>query len=163
MKPLVFLDFDGVCNSAEFRARFGFVEPLEPECLFDLLSLLNQTGADVVISSSWRCDNGWNTLEGMKENFVRAAIEAGCPVGVAQRIADRFIGMTLDFCSKNRAEEIFEWLWANEHTGPFVVLDDDKEIFQAPEIFMDRIVFTNDRLGITQSDVQIAIELLKGK
>jgi len=47
---IIFLDIDGVINIPPYQM-------FDKHCMNNLHSIINQTNAKIVISSSWRCDN----------------------------------------------------------------------------------------------------------
>ena len=142
-KPIIFLDIDGVLNFAEFRNWRG-MNVLSKECVLALFWLLEKTGANIVISSTWRC--GHVSLDSFKKSFHPCLEHAEMPAAASHLILDRMIGMTLDFDDFNRWKEIEEWVSSNEFTGRWAILDDDPEIIGNHENFFPT---SDDSVGLT--------------
>ncbi len=155
MSAILFLDFDGVLNGTET------IEAMSPTAagLFlnvarvgRLNSIIARTGADVVLSTSWRYHAGLAKCD-----------EALRAVGFVGNV----IGMTPDFRSSDpyadrrtytpQSDEIRAWLKAHP-VDAFVVLDDhgDCEVD-------DRTVRTNTRFGLSAEDVERAVAILEGR
>lgn len=134
---VIFLDIDGVLNTNSDR-----------EILNDKLKLLSElvskTGADVVLSSSWRY--GWNQLKlnqpGTRIYRLKQLLKDNDIV-----IKDT-IGLDL-----TKSIQIKNYINTNM-TSNYVVLDDEP-------IDIANLVKTNGDVGLTQSDCQKAYQLLK--
>ena len=135
--PLIFLDVDGVLNG---RSTFPAVR-LDPQCLGLLVGLARDTGARVVLSTTWRLNTA------LKMELAEALQAAGA-------VADLLIGQTPDIGTSRRGEEIESWLseWYPGGTPPFVVLD-DLPIKGVPE---GRGVWADAELGLQAADVASA-------
>jgi hypothetical protein len=111
-RRVIFLDVDGVLNHAEaFRLwedRFGR-DVLDHGCVRRLVELARDTGAEVVISSTWR----------LMEDAHRIISVALWTHGI------ELVGQTPDLWSTDRADEIRAWLADNPDVSRYVVLDDD--------------------------------------
>lgn len=91
MTPIIFLDVDGVLNHygqfaphpsgllLSMRDRF----PLDPACVARVLRLVSETGADVVLSSTWRRDANTGSLAALRAAGISwiasTPILGGCP------------------------------------------------------------------------------------
>ena len=157
---VIFLDIDGVLNSGALFMRFheqhgrvcgsgGMHEQLDPEAIQRLNRLTEQTGAKIVLSSTWRMHYG--SAEEAQEFFWRHDVEAP------------FVGMTdtewspWDEHFGDRGQQIDRWLKASLATvSSFVILDDDSDM--APH--MDRLVRTSYQTGLTDCEVDKAIAML---
>jgi hypothetical protein len=112
----VFLDVDGVLNSLGSVLALG-----NPNDHLDMVSvrlvdrLCKETGAQIVVSSSWRIGR---TVEALKHEFDQ--IGAHC-------LADRFIARTGDGHNGHRGRQIREWLQTNGER-PYVIVDDDSDM-----------------------------------
>jgi len=106
MKPILFLDVDGVLNRCGHSAQ-----GLESDKLDLLQWIVTRSRCDVVVSSTWR------TLPDCKRRLLRA---------LAERDIEP-IGCTPDLnCS--RGTEISVWLKLNRAGENFVILDDDEDM-----------------------------------
>ena len=151
-QPIVFLDFDGVLNTEQYQARL-IVDgkptkdtwgPLfDPHAVESLRQILDEMDAQIVISSSWRYVHTLDSLRMMWE--VR-----GLPGEIIDTLA---CGATYI----SRGEEIECWLERNERPD-YVIIDDLDDFFPAQR---DHYVETNPIVGITESDAQKAIDILR--
>lgn len=148
---VLFLDFDGVLNSQKYlRLNGGDGVSIDPSRMTLLRQIVLECDAKIVLSTSWR--EHWEiesaecseTGKKINEIFEKAGLE----------IQDKTPTL------RRREEEIEAWLREHPDTENFVVLDDG---FLYSEMLVDHIVKTSDYFGgLDESDVQKAIEILKG-
>lgn len=164
--PIVFLDIDGVAlpfeNQSTARA-----------CGDRISQLCRETGAKVVISSSWR----WEVLDEIGAenwriahthprwigiaNFLRSSVNLDVPV----------IGFTPDHSNKEpdedgrvfqprgyRGEEILAWLAEHPEITQWVVLDDLEDWIG--DKIGPNLVLTNGDVGFDEHALEKAIALL---
>lgn len=146
---IIFLDMDGVMNSAESCKIYGTYERLSPRSIAALQHIIDTTGAKLVISSTWRLFRG---LDGMREVLHHAGLRA------------EVIGMTPDlieptgqagwFKAHPRREEIAAWLAQHPEVTAWCALDDD------PDAGPLNLIRTDDRVGLTEVNADAAIALL---
>lgn len=98
----IYLDFDGVLHPIPTKAG-----PLEFIHLFEGV-LREFPHVEVVISSSWRKDFDFETLQGF----------------FAEDVSRQVIGITPDLGLRRRVHEIKAHLKESGYHGPFIVLDD---------------------------------------
>jgi len=143
MQALIFLDIDGVLTNADTKYRFG-----HPNCVVYLNHITTMTGAKIVVSSTWRSDPKIaNVLE---EWGVDAEVIGVTPQGARE--------------SKNgiwsvasREDEIQAWLDQNPGEWNYMILDDESfDLFN----LRHRLVQTDTHKGLTEKDVNRAIDLL---
>jgi hypothetical protein len=153
---IVFLDLDGVLNSHLFLlarakqsadgtydqgpARRNMAHMLDRTAVLRLNRLLAVTGAQVVISSSWRIP--WSC-----QQITRWLVRRGFKGDV--------IGRTPTY-GKGRGNEIQQWLVANGPVASFVILDDDSDM----EPLQHRHVKTTWGEGLLDEHVDRAILML---
>jgi hypothetical protein len=147
-KRVLVLDIDGVLNSATWFAKMRadalsrrpISHMIDPECVARLNMLLDASGAEVVISSSWRI------IHILGE--INAALKA-------KGFTGKIIGKT-PTNGGSRGAEIQQWLTTHEQTADHVViLDDDSDMGHlAP-----RRVCTSWGVGLTDADVGRALML----
>lgn len=133
---VIFLDIDGVLNTNSDRE-------ISNDKLKLLSELVSKTGADVVLSSSWR--NWWNHP---KTNVPGSFITKW-----KNQFLDNNLSITLTTepeCPKNLSIEKFI---IQHDIKRFVVLDDQN-------VFDKNLVQTNGDIGLTQFDCQKASQLL---
>lgn len=134
---VIFLDIDGVLNTNSDRE-------ISNDKLKLLSELVSKTGADVVLSSSWR--NWWNNP---KTNIPGSFITRW-----KKQFLDNNISITLTTeleCPKNLSIEKFI---IQHDVKRYVVLDDEL-------IDISNLVKTDAEQGLTQSDCLKAYQLLK--
>ncbi len=128
---VIFLDVDGVLNSRESDAKCALngrdLMAPDPKLVIRLLSVCQQTSAEIVLTTSWRLDS---------------TITWPFPVaGVTPRLPkDQHAP---------RAEEIRAWLGEHLDVRDYVILDDEPD---AGIGFGDRFVQTDPRFGLTPED-----------
>lgn len=156
---IIFLDFDGVLNSWEFQEREiardpsikGGVIGIDPLAVARLNRIVKETGAYVVVSSTWRRLEETNTVRKLQELLDSKGFEG------------RVVGRTAVLWSGHRGREIDHWLedqdqrdWRSNDVESFVILDDDSDM----EPHMSRLVQTSMDDGLQDRHVDQAIYML---
>jgi hypothetical protein len=151
-KPIIicFLDIDGVLNNEKVLSCAG--EELDPECVKLVEVLVQETGANIVITSAWRLSH---SLISIQHHFKR--------LGFAY--PERIIGATSDLSAQSRGG-----VWVSEPRGmeinlwlkqipvdAFVILDDDSDMRPV----QDKLVQTSFRTGLTRKHVDRAKQIIK--
>ena len=144
MLKVIFLDFDGVLvtpTSSFRRSRTGIVA--DPDAVQALNYLVAQTGARLVITSTWRLEYSSSELwELLRAWRVQAEILGVSPTG------------------SSRGDEIQKWL--DQFNGPaaidaFVILDDLTDMGE----LSSRLVSTEFKTGLTMGHARQALEFLR--
>ena len=147
---IIFLDVDGVLNSVE--GHYGMPED---DKMKRLKHIVEQTGAKVVISSTWRMGKD-------SDEKVRGSSIHRMYVGLLKILSDNgieVIGNTPQIW-KGRGNEIDTWLKESEYeVDSFVILDVDVDM----EPYLDRLVHTDYYVGLQDEEAEEAIDLLLGK
>ncbi len=139
---IVFLDFDGVLNSERSTQELGTRYRFSRASVETFNSVLRETDARIVISSSWR--EHW----ALKENAQFLERDGVLP--------GRVIGKTLTL-DRERGLEIDAWLASVPYpVKSFVILDDRDDM----AMHGDRLVRVDPAVGITAAQSQRAIEIL---
>lgn len=146
---LIFLDIDGVLNRLGEKAylKYGWThgmtyENWHKDLLVNLERVCVTTGADVVISSSWRilCKevSWWN------EQFKLAGVKVNV-IDITGRSNNGF-----------RGREVAAWLKDHSYSN-YVIIDDESDFFpDQPRIKC------NPEKGLTAYKAQEAIDILTG-
>lgn len=151
---VIFLDIDGVlnCETTEEKTLDG-TRFVEDRFIKRLKRIVDTTNAKVVLSSDWRYDRDCDEFNGdyleLKDKLFEYDIE--------------FYGFT-PVCPRNsrgfpyasRGFEIKQYLAEHEEVDEFVILDDRCDM----EPHLNRLVRTSFETGLTEEDVDEAIELL---
>ena len=134
MKKLIFLDIDGVLNSQLYAekhikednesntsVKYPMSE-IDPISVGFLNGLIEDTGAEVVISSTWRFGHTIEELQNILEQ---------------RGFKGKIIGFTPDLHSKEpaalRGNEIYKWMednieYSERELTPYVIFDDDSDM-----------------------------------
>lgn len=166
VQKVIFLDFDGVMNTGRYIAerrrnglpvsdRYGYL--FDPEAVENLRRIIDATGAEVVISSSWRLEGE----ERMKDMWHERALP-GQLIGITgQSLHANFPMSAGETAGAAKGEEIRGWL--KEHASKpyrYVIFDDEADI--RPEQ-RPHFIQTDPRIGITRADAERAIQILNGE
>ena len=164
MQRIIFLDFDGVLNTARNIARlreegkplsdeFGYL--FDAEAVANLQTIIRQTDAEVVVSSSWKFDG----LERMQHLW-----NVRCLPGRLLDITPDYLGCVGDIDPSNpdtfagKGNEIESWLERYAAADcRYVILDDTPDVLTSQR---SNFIQINDECGITATDAQRAIEIL---
>ena len=144
---VIFLDFDGVIT----------VPPkwfIKAEKLKWLKKIVDETGAKIVISSSWRCGVPPSLKETIEKMIGRPK---RCP---HNRMLNWFIDNLYDVTpiySSPRGREIQAWLEQHPDTENYVILDDDGDMLIEQSY---HFVQTNYEDGLTEAEAIRAIKVL---
>ena len=155
-RKIIFLDIDGVLNSSEFDDHCRGTYLLDPaaedfldaDAIMTLRYIVDQTGAEVVMSSSWReyPEAKWRAVMQMK--FYGVEIVDYTPILPAPK--------TWDY----RNMEIKAWLEKHPEVVDYLILDD------IPMTFVEqarRQVLTTMQKGLLREHADKAIEILNGE
>ena len=143
---VIFLDIDGVINNAASIRKKG-LHTLDPGCVTRLNRLLDETGAILVISSTWRKIWPLAALQCRFEEY-----------GFTGKIADR----TPVLRGVERGVEIASYLSEMSSRGypieQWVILDDNSDM--GPLAYS--LLLIDREPGLTDQDVEKAKEILDG-
>lgn len=157
---VIFLDIDGVLNNDRTPATIERYTFVDDEKVALLKQLVEETGAQLVLSSTWR--RGWYCLDHVPEPNV--SDQQDIRLFQALRAKLEAYGLTLLDYTEDfgpRGKEVAKWLatWAGEPISSFVILDDMEPSELHPyEKQQIRTYFWN---GLLPAHVEKAIRLLK--
>ena len=139
MRRVIFLDIDGVLAPIRRWDRYG---DLDPACIQVLNEIVARSGADVVVSSTWRY--------GKTAAELQELLEA---VGFAGRVVDT---TPTDLAGASRADEISAWLARND-VSSYVIIDDHLDMGE----LRTHLVQTQPGHGLQSADVSRVIAALR--
>jgi len=157
---VVFLDFDGVLNSTAFQLSLpeeqrGGVMGLDRAAIVRLNRLVQETEAEVVISSTWR--------HGRTVQQLRTLLQEHGFVGTVRGRTPQWLEKSPGglYSAEERGHEIQAWLNKAEDYGcfvdSFVILDDDSDMAH----LRDRLIKTEFATGLLDEHVDRAIAMLR--
>jgi HAD domain in Swiss Army Knife RNA repair proteins len=135
---IIFLDIDGVLNCKRTPNPRKLPYIVDPPLLERFKRLLERTGAEVVLSSTWRYDPAG----------LFSAKHQGIP----------FIDVIPDMPDKPRRDEIRSWLNGHSNVGRFAVLDDEDDELDELPLFQP-----SPATGISEKIVDALAAYLLGK
>lgn len=168
MEKYIFLDIDGVLATPKSIEGMGGEWKIEDEKQKLLKHIIYSTGANIVLSSSWRKWDLESTIEFMKqEGFWFYDLIVGVTIRAYQYI-DRTKKIHL---SIPRGVEIQQWIDTNIHSDngknferkklgvdyQYVILDDDSDMLYTQR---NNFIHTNSNDGLTKNECMKAIEIL---
>ena len=153
MKKIIFLDIDGVLNTERWYVKTGrepdadgYGVPFDPVAIDCLRRIISETGAEIVISSSWKW-LGLNTMRNMwKDRNLPGKVIDITP----DKISDELL-FSLDLdgfdVTKLKGFEIAEWLSLHEKdVSQYVIIDDEDCVLPSQS---EHLILTDPNLGIT--------------
>lgn len=155
MKKCIFLDFDGVITTLKSNWT------IDNKKMELVKRICDETGAKIVISSSWRR----YTLEQTIESITQRQIEKGhTPFLMPEYVIDITARMYA-FKHGNREThygiyrgvEINQWLEEHPEVANYVILDDDSDMLLSQK---KNFIKTHPYRGISKRDVEKAIKIL---
>jgi len=146
---VIFLDIDGVLvNDRSLRTKriYSLHENCDPSCVKALNRIIASTGAEIVVSSTWRTQG---PLAEMRE-ILNLHFEIDGQVLDCTPELENF--------SAARHEEITAWLGHHKPSlvESFVIIDD----YDNMGPLQSRLVRTREEEGLTEDDADRAIRLL---
>ena len=164
MRKVVFLDIDGVLNTKWWytqmdrntpKDKYGYA--FDPNAVANLKKIIDETGADIVISSSWK-SYGISELEDMWQN-------RGLPgklIGITPNTVSDEMLLNADLDNMElfsiRGTEIKEWLTKHgKHVSHYAIIDDMDNMLSEQRL---HFVKTDPEIGITVDDAEKAIMIL---
>lgn len=162
----IFLDFDGVLNpqlhkdflkkrykrsggKVSSRDRYGWF--FDPYCVDNLAAIVDITGAQVVVVSSWRIHEDIPALwmdRNMPGHLIGVTPSLATEVDRASRVDNAFY---------RRGEELDMWM-KTAFDDRYVILDDHNEIYK--DKHQKYIVHCNKDIGLTSMDADKAVRIL---
>lgn len=147
---IIFLDFDGVLNSAKYLLRReGYGVVIDPARMCLLKQIIVATGAKIVLSTSWR--------EHWKKDLAECDSTGVLINDIFSKCGLQIWDKTPELRTK-RETEIKSWLDKHPEVKNFVVLDD--RLLSADNLNGHFIKTSNYFDGLDEEDVPKAIDIL---
>ena len=147
MNKIIFLDFDGVITTRDSKWEID-----NNKCLL-VKKICDETGAKIVISSSWRYSTVEKTIDAYK---LHDWILTPYIIDVTENLS-MSIGWDLFSYFPLRGLEISEYINKHELIQNYVIIDDDSDMLY---IQKDHFVKTDTYKGLSEENVQQAIQIL---
>ncbi len=149
----IFLDFDGVMDTAYYGHILGkegrsandeFGAVFDPNCVKCLKKIVDKTGAEVVVTSSWKSLMSFGEMLDMWEKR-----------GLPGELID--MTSTTSTC-RNRGDEIDAWLKECKEDCQYVILDDiDESNFNEHQL--QKLIVVNPYHGLDMEAAERAINM----
>lgn len=136
---VIFLDFDGVLNT-EFNDRDKYGHLFNQRCVDNLKYIIDNTGANIVISSTWRM-SGLSVMIGLWEH---------------RKLPGKVISITTRKTDHYRGVEIEEWI-DKYHPDNYVILDDNCDMLDNQ---LSSFICVDGLDGLSHDDSLRAIKIL---
>ena len=163
---VIFLDIDGVLNSNFWndthQREISDGTLVDEEKVKILATLVNRTGAKIILHSGWRFwfDAQLKPLRVEAERLVERLAKEGLSLdGLTPDLTTEEIRRTKKF-SLVKADEILAWLKLHDDVDGWIVLDDLELHNCQVELHQ---VKTDQRIGLTVDDVKLAEKILMDK
>ncbi len=152
MRKIIFLDFDGVLNTEYYQGLLQFQGKqwqdeygafFDPKAVRQLKRVIDTTGADIVVESSWK----YLGLEAMQELW-RGRNLPGKVIDITPSLTD----------NASKGEEIAAWL--SEHATPdtrYVIIDDEYVVLDSQ---IPYFIWTNPYEGLIEEQADRVISTL---
>ena len=159
---IIFLDIDGVLNVyCESRDKFGCT--FHSNFVDNLKNIIDNTGAKIVISSSWRTDG----LDIMKDLWKYRDLP-GEVIDVTLHSYDLIRQGKFEFYDDvERGHEIQDWLDKHKEVTNYVIIDDDNDMLDTQRSNFVRTANNMDHddkvdigYGLTKICSEMAIKIL---
>lgn len=151
---VIFLDFDGVMDTAYYDhvlGKYGLPEcdkygvVFDPSCIKNLKHIIDNTGADIVVSSTWKNFMSYKDILDMwKDRNLPGFVTDVTPIPPNRR---------------NRGDEIDAWLNECKSDCLYVIID-DLDAYNFNEHQLQRLLIVNPYNGIDEDIAERAIRIL---
>lgn len=163
-RKIIFLDLDGVLNTARWHEQakgdqlkddYGYT--FDPTAVANLAEIIERTGADIVISSSWKYSGLSTLLDMWSDRALPGRVIDITPDTESDDFLLNADLENIEFLSC-KGYEIKEWLSAHDkNVSRYAILDDEQEMLPEQQ---SHFVRTNPEVGITEEDTEKAITIL---
>ena len=169
MKKIIFLDFDGVLNTEHnqnmllyhwkaWKDEHGAF--FDPDAVAELKRIVDDTGADIVIESSWKC-LGLEAMQQMwRDRNMPGSVIDVTPLSVSGSWLLKANLDEMDLYTYWKGVEIALWIAGHLHEDSRYVIIDDEYVIQDSQL--PHFIQTSPYDGITPELADRAIKILNG-
>ena len=156
-KKILFLDFDGVMVTDRYQEQLTasnsplqdcYGTKFDPICVECLRQIVENSGADIVVTSTWKMSKGLKGIQKMWE---------------ARSLPGKVIGITPDIDLIHRGDEIDAWLAECKADCRYAIIDDCpiQDFFnEQQQQFLFKV---DERTGLDESTMLNVLEYLNCK
>ena len=156
MKKVIFLDFDGVLATSRFSTQLDekgllwtdcYGSLFDPVCIENLRLIIDRTGADIVVTSTWKMKLGLGGIQAMWHE---------------RQLPGKVVGVTPDTDVLCRGNEIEAWLAEREEDFCYVIIDDAPITSFFTERQQKHLFIVDEWKGLDDRTARSIIEHLNG-
>ena len=168
MRRVIFLDIDGVLNSERWYrqsnkdvAKDKYGNAFDPEAVANLGKIITATGADIVISSSWKF-LGLSVMQDMwHDRELPGKVIDITPTVINDEMLQHADLEDIEALPKVKGYEVKEWLRLHgKNVSSYVIIDDTDDILPEQQ---EHFVQTMPEVGLSECDAEVAIYILNKK
>ena len=155
---IVFLDVDGVLNSEKSHSlqdnnqHWTWNEVAEMHLVL-LKEIIEETGAKIVLSSSWRLYHPFHTgHKTITDGLMKVLVDKLNNFGLS------ILDVTPEIPNVIRGVEVATWLDEHLDIENYVILDDDADFLEEQK---EHFIHTTFKNGLTEELAKKAIEIVK--
>ena len=167
-RKIIFLDFDGVLNTEHYQGLLQYQGKswqdeygafFDPNAVKQLKRIIDATGADIVVESSWK----YLGLDAMKELWKVRSLPGKIIDITPSSVSDEYLSnVDLDNLDASmlhcKGLEIASWLSEQKKQDiRYVIIDDEYVILDSQ---LPHFILTNPYEGITEEQANKAISIL---
>ena len=168
MKKIIFLDFDGVLNTEHYQGLLQYQGKswqdeygafFDPNAVKQLKRIIDATGADIVVESSWK----YLGLDAMKELWEIRNLPGRVIDITPSSVSDEYLSnVDLDNLDASMLQckglEISSWLSEKGQSNTrYVIIDDEYVVLESQS---SNFILTNPYEGITEEQANRIISIL---
>lgn len=171
MKKYLFLDFDGVLNTNRHRfylikegknTKDQFATIFDPDTIYNLKTIIEHAGAEIVISSSWKEFGQYFILELWVKRNMPGKVYSIIPSLILTNYLDNNTGESISIPETySKGLEINAWLETYATGNYRYCIIDDENYFLPYQL--EHFVQVNEDKGLTSDIASIIIDKLNRK
>jgi hypothetical protein len=140
LKVVIFLDIDGVMVPAKSWKRPEFLNDGFPEFSSKAVNVLQKLISEDTTVMLTTSHKSRYSIEAWKCIFLKRGIQ----INKLKRLDEPAFGTS-------RKDEILNWFHLNNIAEDFVIIDDDKSLYDLPPFLKENLISTSPMIGLTES------------